>query len=113
MSTPADQPVVVEAQVKGLLDRHSTPPVGEELLVDYHSLHRIEDTGDGSVAFDLPTGEWLRLFREHGFLVESLRELRPPADAPPSRHTFVTLDWARQWPAEEIWCLTRAARAGR
>ncbi len=31
-----------------------------------------------------------------------------PADAPPSRHTFVTLDWARQWPAEEIWTVRKA-----
>ena len=80
----------------------------EELQLDYHGLHRVEDAGDGSVAFDLPTGEWIRLFRENGLVVESLRELRPPADAPPIRHTFVTLDWARQWPAEEIWTVRKA-----
>ncbi len=80
----------------------------EELQLDYHSLHRIEDPNDGSVAFDLPSGEWIRLFRENGLVVESLRELRPPTDAPPIRHTFVTLDWARKWPAEEIWTVRKA-----
>lgn len=80
----------------------------EELQLDYHSLHRIADPNDGSVSFDLPTGEWIRLFRENGLEVESLRELRPPADAPPIRYTFVTLDWARKWPAEEIWTVRKA-----
>lgn len=82
---------------------------GEELVLDYHSLHRLEDPSDGSVAFDLPTGEWIRLFRVNGLVVESLRELRPPVDAPPSRHTFVTLDWARTWPAEELWTVRKQA----
>ena len=76
--------------------------------MDWFGLHRLVDPADGSVAFDLPPGEWIRLFREHGLVVESLRELRPPADAAPSRHTFVTLDWARQWPAEELWTVRKA-----
>ena len=82
---------------------------GEELVLDYHGLHRLDDPEDGSVAFDLPVGEWIRLFREHGFVVEALLELQPPADAPASRHTFVTLDWARKWPAEEIWKVRKQA----
>ncbi len=76
---------------------------GEDLVLDYHELHRLDDPEDGSVAFDLPVGEWIRLFREHGFVVEALLELQPAADAPASGHTFVTLDWASKWPAEEIW----------
>ena len=80
----------------------------EELMLDAFGLHRLVDPDDGSVAFVLPPGEWIRLFREHGLIVESLRELQPPAEAPPSRHTFVTLDWARQWPAEEIWTVRKA-----
>ena len=82
---------------------------GEELVLDYHGLHRLQDPDDGSIAFDLPAGEWIRLFREHGLVVEALLELRPPADAPPSRHTFVTLDWARKWPAEEVWKVRKQA----
>lgn len=80
---------------------------GDELVNDWFGLHRFDDPADGSVSFDLPTGEWIRLFREHGLEVEALRELYPPDDAEPSRHTFVTLDWARQWPAEEIWVVRK------
>lgn len=75
----------------------------DSLQVPWFGLHRLEDPNDGSVAFDLGTGEWIRLLREHGFRIERLAELQPPADAPPIRHTFVTLDWARKWPAEEVW----------
>ncbi len=81
---------------------------GDELVMDWFGLHRLVEPADSSVAFDLPPGEWIRLFREHGLVVESLRELRPPADAAPSRHAFVTLDWARQWPAEELWTVRKA-----
>ena len=33
---------------------------------DYFGIHRFDDT-DGSVLFQLPYGEWIRLFRAHGF----------------------------------------------
>ena len=33
--------------------------------------------------------------------VEDLLELRPAPDAV-TRYPFVTLDWARQWPCEEV-----------
>jgi hypothetical protein len=59
------------------------------------------------VAFQLPYGDWIRLFRAHGFLIEDLIEPRPPADA---RSTFRNADeraWARRWPAECIWRLRR------
>lgn len=85
------------------------PVAGEELVLDYHGLHRLEDPEDGSVSFDLPVGEWIRLFRANGLAVEALLELQPPADATPSRHTFVTIDWARRWPAEEIWKVRKQA----
>ena len=83
----------------------------EELQLDWFGLHRLADPNDGSVAFDLGTGEWIRLFREHGLAIERLAELRPPADAPPIRYTFVTLDWARRWPAEEIWVVRKEGPA--
>src|SRR5262249_35814 len=42
----------------------------------YFDLGRL-DLGDGTVDFQVPHGEWFRMFREHGFLVEDLIELRP------------------------------------
>jgi hypothetical protein len=37
-----------------------------------------------------------------GFQVEDLVEIRPGADAK-TTYPFVTLEWARQWPSEEVW----------
>ena len=68
----------------------------------YFGLGRL-DLGDGTVDFQVPHGEWFRLFREHGFLVEDLIELRPGEDATTTYDDFAPHDWARRWPAEQIW----------
>jgi SAM-dependent methyltransferase len=67
-------------------------------------LHRVEwDDPDGhSIEFHLPHGEMLRVLRANGFAVEALHELRPPEHAA-TRYEYVSLEWARQWPCEEIW----------
>jgi hypothetical protein len=59
--------------------------------------------GEGTIDFQLPHGQWIRLLREHGFAVEDLIELRPPDDAVTTYDEFVPRDWARRWPAEQIW----------
>jgi hypothetical protein len=64
------------------------------------------DDDDPSVEFHLPHGELIALLRTTGFTVEALHELQAPADAT-SRFEFVTLEWARQWPCEEIWVARR------
>jgi len=75
--------------------------VTDRLVVDYFGMHRFDD-GETTV-FQIPYGEWLRLFRDSGFVVEDLVELRPPADATSSYRDADDLAWARRWPAEEIW----------
>ena len=46
----------------------------------------------------------IELLRTHGFEVEALHELRPHLEAvDPSYYDYVTVEWARSWPAEEIW----------
>jgi SAM-dependent methyltransferase len=59
--------------------------------------------GEGTIDFQLPHGDWLRLLRDHGLVVEDLIELRPPDDAGTTYDDFVPDDWARRWPAEQIW----------
>jgi SAM-dependent methyltransferase len=76
--------------------------IGRELVIDYFGLHRLEDA-DGYVQFELPYGEWIRLFRENGLAVEELLEIRPPADAPSTYRTPAETEWARHWPMEQIW----------
>ncbi len=66
-------------------------------------MHRVA-WSDGGVEFHLPHGELLRLLRDSGFEVEELIELYA-GDAAETHeyYSFVTADWARKWPAEEIW----------
>jgi hypothetical protein len=50
------------------------------------------------------------LLREHRFEIERLVELQAPAAARTHAHyDFVTADWARTWPAEEIWVARKRA----
>jgi hypothetical protein len=59
---------------------------------------------DGGVEYHLPHGEWIRLLRANGFDVEALDEIQAPPDAQDHPvYDFVTADWGRRWPAEEIW----------
>ncbi|MGD0453303.1 MAG: class I SAM-dependent methyltransferase [Solirubrobacteraceae bacterium] len=81
---------------------------GERLAVDYWDLHVCEAPGE-PVEFQLPYGTWIALFRESGFVVEDLIELRPPADATSSYRDEHDLAWARRWPMEHIWRVRRPA----
>jgi SAM-dependent methyltransferase len=79
--------------------------VGDEPRNNYFELRGFED--DEGVDFQLPYGEWIRLFRANGFVVDDLIELRPSADAKSSYDT-VKLEWARRLPAEHIWKARKA-----
>jgi SAM-dependent methyltransferase len=75
----------------------------ETLQRAQRGMHRIE-WSDGSVEFHLGHGDMLRLLRETGFEVERLIELFASAEAETHEYySFVTAEWARNWPAEEIW----------
>jgi hypothetical protein len=66
-------------------------------------MHRFEwPDDDESVEFHLGYGDWIRLLRSNGFEVENLVELRPGPEAS-TRYPYVTLEWARRWPSEEVW----------
>jgi hypothetical protein len=65
-------------------------------------LYRLEFPGECGVEFHPSHGEWIPLLRQSDFEIEDLLEVRPPAAAT-TRYPFVTVDWARQWPSEEVW----------
>ena len=75
---------------------------GEQLVRPYFGMHRFEWPGDESVEFHLGHGEMIQLLRNCGFDIERLIEIRPP-EGSTTRYPFVTLEWARRWPCEEIW----------
>jgi SAM-dependent methyltransferase len=67
-------------------------------------MHHISWPDGPGTEFNLSHGQWLRLLRANDFEVEALIELQVPASAKaPEYHAFVTAEWGRQWPAEEIW----------
>jgi SAM-dependent methyltransferase len=78
------------------------------LLRSYFGLGRL-DLGDGTVDFQFPHSAWFRLFRAHGFSVEDFIELQPPEDATTTYDEFAPYDWARRWPAEQIWKVRKRA----
>jgi len=84
--------------------------VTSELIADYFALSMFDD-GE-SVEYQRPYGAWIRLFRAHGLVVEDLVELQAPPDAATTYSDFVSAPWAHRWPAEHIWKLRKAPRAG-
>jgi SAM-dependent methyltransferase len=83
--------------------------LGATLRRDYFGLHRVE-WPDGMIEFNLPHGEWVRLFVANGLAIEALIEVRPPADASTTYVSAEETRWARAWPFEEIWKLRKAPR---
>lgn len=89
-------------------DLEADDPAKAELKRPMFGMHRTTWPGDTSVEFHLPHGEWIRLLREQGFDIERLVEIQAPPDAKDSTsHSFVSADWARQWPSEEAWVVRK------
>ncbi|MBA2462168.1 MAG: class I SAM-dependent methyltransferase [Actinobacteria bacterium] len=86
--------------------------VEERLLRPQFGMHRFEWAGgvDDGVEYHLSHGDWIRVLRENGFEILDLIEIQAPAEAEThAQYDFVTADWARKWPSEEIW---RARKRG-
>jgi len=79
---------------------------GRRLERDYFDL-RMFDDADGLVSTNLPYGEWIRLFRSCGLLVEDLLETRPKDDPTLTGRQRADNEWARRWPSECIWRLRK------
>ncbi len=77
-------------------------PATQSLQRPYFGMHRFQWLGTDSVEFHIGHGDMIRLLRRCGFEVEDLIELRPAPDAT-TQDTLASLEWARQWPCEEVW----------
>lgn len=81
-----------------------TGHVEDRLQRPQFGMFRFEWPDSLGVEFHLPHGDWIRLLRGSGFAIEDLIELQAPEGA--KEHAYydlVTPEWARKWPAEEIW----------
>jgi SAM-dependent methyltransferase len=75
----------------------------DHLLRPQRGLYRTRWPG-GGVEFHPSHGDWIRILRDSGFVVEALHELYAPADsATPEYYDIATAQWATQWPAEDLW----------
>ena len=83
-------------------DLEADGPATDRLRRPYFGMHRTEWPDSDGVEFHLGHGDWIRLLRTNGFEVTDLIELRPPAGAT-STYPWVTAEWARSWPSEEVW----------
>ncbi|MEX2256498.1 MAG: class I SAM-dependent methyltransferase [Acidimicrobiia bacterium] len=79
----------------------------DRLLHSYHDAE-VFDWPEGTVDFHRTFGGWVRCFRDHGFVVDDLIELVPSAGATSTYDDFAPVEWARRWPAEEIWVTRKA-----
>ena len=78
-------------------------PASETLQRPQFGMHRFE-WPEGGVEFHLGHGEWIDLLRANGLEIERLVEVQAPADAEThGYYAYVTADWAKKWPCEEIW----------
>jgi SAM-dependent methyltransferase len=81
----------------------------ERLLRPQRGLRRVAWPG-GGVEFHPGHGDWIRVLRANGFVVDALHELyAPPGVETHEYYTIATAGWARRWPVEDLWAarLTR------
>ena len=77
----------------------------DHLLNDYFGMSRFE--WEDEVNFQLTYGDWLRLFRRTGFIVEDLIETRPSQGTSSTYRSKEEDAWAMRWPMENIWKLRK------
>ena len=65
-------------------------------------MHRFDWPDSPAVEFHISHGEMIRLLRANAFEVLDLIELQPGPAAVP-RFPYVSVEWARRWPSEEVW----------
>jgi SAM-dependent methyltransferase len=91
-------------------DQEDVPPT-REMRADYFGMRRgdFDDPDWRTTEFQLPYGDWIRLFRANDLIVEDLLELQPPADADTTYVDYAPLEWARAFPSEHIWKVRKAS----
>jgi SAM-dependent methyltransferase len=85
-------------------------PPSRTLRTPYFGMGRtvVGEGADRTVEWQLTYGAWIRLFRHAGLVVEDLIELRPEPDATTTYDGYAPLEWAREFPGEHIWKLSKA-----
>jgi ubiquinone/menaquinone biosynthesis C-methylase UbiE len=78
--------------------------ITERLVRPLRGMNRIEWPDTQEVEFHLPAGRLIDVLHENGFEIDRLLELYAPEDRQTHEYyKWVTAEWARQWPHEELW----------
>ena len=72
------------------------------LQQDYFGLDTIAE-GDGATSYQLTYGDWVRVLRGAGLIIDDLIEPRPEPGTRNGYNETDPADWAHRWPAELLW----------
>jgi ubiquinone/menaquinone biosynthesis C-methylase UbiE len=79
-------------------------PIENRLVRPLFAPWQVEWPGYQGVEYHLSHGDWIRVLRESGFVLDGLHELRPGPDAKTHEYYYVIpAEWARRWPGEDLW----------
>lgn len=82
--------------------------ITERLVRPLHGMDRIEWPDTQEVEFHLPPGRLIDVLHENGFQLDRMLELYAPEEGRTHEYyKWVTAEWARQWPHEEVWVATK------
>jgi SAM-dependent methyltransferase len=105
---PGGRLVFMTNSVVAILASPDTGDLTERLERPQKGMYRFEWPGELGVEYHLPHGEWVDLLHASGFEIERLIDVYARPDS--VRHDYygyVDPEWARRWPAEEIWTARR------
>lgn len=90
---------------RSLTDTGSSGHLVRRFVRDYFGMRvlRFPETTE----FQRPYGDWIRLFTSCGFSVDRLVEPRAPKSPQSTYFSARDQQWARHWPVESIWKLTK------
>jgi hypothetical protein len=81
-----------------------TGPAGDRLVRSMREISPLSFPDDDAVEFHPTHGEWIATLARHGLTVTALHELYAPDDTEDERRwDWMTVEWARRWPVEELW----------
>jgi hypothetical protein len=76
--------------------------VTTRLQQDYFGLNTIAED-DGATSYQLTYGDWVKVLRGAGLIIDDLIEPRPELGTPNGYNKTDPPDWAHRWPAELLW----------
>jgi len=102
---PGGELVFLRNSTLAILCSPDNGSAGDRLLRQQRGLHRIDwQEGETTTEFHIGAGDMVQLLRQMGFELLNLIELFAPDEAVDHPYyTGFSADWARRWPAEEIW----------